>query len=143
MLSKYPPAPKITKELLMEAFAEFARQFRCDAPTLVKAYMYVNDGDGFKIGKYLDDLGWDITASDVEELDNLQWIADDTLKKARQKWVEDNNIQPEYEVGTVLTKGVITGFCEYSPAYYLVKRMEDNDNSRLLVKFEEAKLKHE
>lgn len=141
-MKNYPP--KLNDELLLEAFAKFAKNFEdCDVQTLVDAYNSSLYGDGFEIAKYLDVLGWDIVAADVEQLDELAYIADEALRKARQKWVEDNNIQPEYEIGTVLTKGVIVGIDTYSPATYLVKEFDGDDNRKLLIKFEEAKLKNE
>jgi hypothetical protein len=142
-MNQYPPAPKQTKEMLTEAFAQFAKEvFQCDLNTLVKAYMSYGP-DSFRIAKELDSYGWDLTIDDVNELEELHWIAERALTNARQKWVDDNKIEPPFEVGTELIHGVITGICEHSPARYLVKRPTDGDTSRLLVKFEDAKLKHE
>lgn len=136
---EYPPAPQENIDLYLKAFEKFAKDNDCDLATLAKAYDYNRYEDGYTIAKYLDSFcGWDINSEWVEKLDDLSWLADAEYKSQRKQWMIDNNIKPSLEIGTTITKGRIVGICEYNPGYYLVD--QGKPNSKLLVKFEDAKI---
>jgi len=139
-MDKYPKAPKETIELLTKAFEQFAKDNDCDVNTLVTAYNDCYDTDGYEIAKRLDNFyGWDIDSEWVEKLDDLAWLASDELKKQREQWFNENNIDPPYEIGTKLDKGTIVGIDTYYSGYYLVEQHNDSIG-KLLLKFEDARL---
>ena len=130
--------PKITDEMILKAAARIAEKLDGDAATIAEHYRpYM---DGYELARALDRYaGWDLTMSDVEELDCMDSIVGQLQREAEKKWFEENNIQPPLPIGTVITKGVITGLCEHSPGKYLVKENGcTQDGRHLLVNYEDA-----
>lgn len=152
-ITNYLPAPTETPEIIREAATKIANNIRYidDKETLIESLIYAwnncSDTDGYHLARILDDdCNYTIDSIFIDDLDSMQWEVDRLIHQARTDWIKENNIVPELEIGTLLNNipkgpGVITGVCEYSSGYYLVKRDCDNNNSRLLVKFEDAILK--
>lgn len=140
-MDKYPKAPSETTELLMAAFTDFAKQNECDLETLVNAYKSCLNSDGYEIGKYLDaNCGWDVDLELVNQLDDLDYIANSYIEKLRKQWLEENKIEPPFLIGTKLDKGTIESIDTFYAGYYLVIPTEPcPHNGKLLIKFENAK----
>lgn len=141
-MNKYPPRPKATREIILQVATKTADEI-CDSSTaghdIADAYERFGP-DGFDIAKELDSNGWDITASDVEELDGMQFEIDRAVRELEKAWVQENDIQPPLAIGIEIEEGVITGVCEHCPARYLVKERGCTHEGRsLLIKFENAK----
>src|SRR5574343_2074500 len=80
-----------------------------------------------------------IATDDVIALDNMNKEVREMHRKACIAWAKDNDIQPPFPIGTMTTKGEITGISEYHAASYLVKENgQKNETRRLIVKFEDA-----
>ena len=94
--------------------------------------------DGYELAREIDSYG-DLSMQDVEELDRIPSLVDQSLRAAEKQWAAENNITPKLEIGTVISNGVIAGVCEYSAARYLVKEHGCTTKGRyLLMKFEDA-----
>lgn len=130
--------PTVTKEMILEAATQIAERIDGDAETI--AEYYEHPMDGYQIAKELDrNAYWDLTMSDVEELDDMSGIVDSLLAKAEKQWVEENNIQPPLPIGTRIEQGVIHSVCDYSAAKYRVKEDGCTQDGRfLLIRFEDA-----
>jgi len=131
--------PRVTKEMILEAAKQVAKNLDdADAETIAKAYSHPMDG--YELAKELDRMYcWDITMSDVEELDGMNSIVGDLHREAEDRWFKDNNIQPPLPIGTRIKNGVIEGICQYSAARYLVKENGCTQKGRfLLIRFEDA-----
>jgi hypothetical protein len=131
--------PKVTKEMILEAATKIAERLDGDAETI--AEYYEHPMDGYQLAKELDrNAYWDLTMSDVEELDCMRGIVDQLHRAAEKKWVAENNIQPPLPIGTRITRGVIDSVCSYSAARYRVKEDGCTQDGRfLLIRFEDAK----
>ena len=140
-MNKYPPRPKATQEIILQAAAGVAGELGWsddNADGIADAYTHCGP-DGFAIAKELDWNGYDLSAADIEALDGMYWDVSSAVTKLEKAWVEENKIQPPLEIGTEIKEGVITGVCEHSPARYLIKEHGcTNDNRFLLIKFEDA-----
>ena len=67
--------PKITKEMILEAAAKIAESLDGDADTIAEHYSHPMDG--YQLARELDRYAyWDLTMSDVEELDGMSSIVD-------------------------------------------------------------------
>ncbi len=55
--------------------------------------------DGYRIAKYLDDLGWDADADLVELMDQLGCARHDAHQQATRAWVADEQIRPLFAMG--------------------------------------------
>jgi len=55
--------------------------------------------DGFKLAKEFDDKGYNGSAQLVDDLDCVSSDASDILKEAEKRWVKENNIKLELEIG--------------------------------------------
>lgn len=130
--------PKITKEMVLEAAQKIAAKVNGDAETIAQHYRHPMDG--YELARELDrHAGWDLTMSDVEELDCMSGTVGDLHREAEKKWAEENDIQPPLPIGTRIKSGVISGVCQHSAARYLVKEYGCTQDGRwLLVKFEDA-----
>lgn len=141
-MNKYPPRPTATREIIMQA-AESVADAICDSSTAAQdiADAYERRGpDGFDIARELDINGWDITATDVEELDCMRFEIDRAVRELEEVWYMENDIRPPLAIGTEIKEGVITGVCDYLVAHYLVKERGCTREGRsLLIKFEDAK----
>lgn len=133
------PRPKITDEIRLEAARRLCEGTHFEPEHVAKVYWGFMDG--FELAKALEDEGYEIKTSDVETLDSMSHYIHAVHKEECWKWVKENNIQPEYPVGTRLTRGIIEDISEYNPAYYKVKEYGCTEKSRrILVRFEDAEL---
>lgn len=132
------PRPKIDYDIILTAAKFLAERIDADAETIADCYDYPMDG--YELASKLDKwAGWDINRQLVDDLDDMDFYVNQELTKREKLWTEENNIQPDLPIGTKLTKGIITGICEYYPARYLVQEYNDtNLNRKLLIKFEDA-----
>lgn len=130
--------PKVTKEMILEAATEIAANLDSDAETIAEHYRHPMDG--YQLAKELDRYAyWDLTMSDVEELDGMSGIVDRLHREAEKEWFSDNNIQPPLTVGTAIKQGVIVDIYKHAAARYSVKENGCTQDGRfLLVKFEDA-----
>lgn len=135
--------PKITHEIIAGAAAAFCKRHGWDndqANDLTESYFYDPHIDGYKLAKALDDeCGWEIDAMDVDALDNFGDEVREAHRQACIAWARDNNIQPPLPIGTMTTKGEITGIFAHDAACYEVRELGDtNPTRRLIVLFEDA-----
>ena len=130
--------PTITDAMKLEAARQVAEAVNGDAETIAAAYLHPMDG--YELARELDRrYGWDLTRADVDELDNMESKVRRQLEAAEKAWAAKNSIEPTLPIGTRITKGVITGVCEYLAARYKVKEDGDSEEGRfLLVRFEDA-----
>lgn len=140
-MNKYPPRPKATREIILQAAAGVAGELGWsddNADGIADAYTHYGP-DGFAIAKELDRNGYELSAGDIETLDVMHCDVSSAVTKLEKAWVEENNIRPPLEIGTEIKEGVITGIYEHRPAYYMVKVHGcTNYNRHLLIKFEDA-----
>lgn len=140
-MNKYPPRPKATREVILKIAADVALELGESADCaedIADAYAHCGP-DGFRIAKELDRHGWDLSAGDIETLDEMQWDVSSAVTELEKAWATENNIQPPLGIGTEIKEGVITGIYEHRPAYYMVKKHGcTNDGRYLLIKFEDA-----
>ena len=139
--------PKVSKELVASAAATFCAREGWDESQqddLVRVWRSANM-DGYELAKALDnDCGWSPTAQDVDTLDGFRHEVREAHRRACIAWARDNNVQPPLPVGTMTTRGEITGISEYDGATYLIKEIGCKDEERrLLVKFEDARAAQE
>ena len=137
--------PEITKEIIEEAARKIVTAMGLDeehVADIVEVYNHSWRMDGYEIAKALDDeFHWHIDMDAVVELDGIGSLIEHLHREACRQWVQENDIQPPYPVGSQLTKGVVTGISDFLPAYYLVQPPDDADSSgRLLIRFEDAVL---
>lgn len=130
--------PKITDEMILEAAQQIAEKLDGDAATIAEHFR--PHMDGYELARELDRwCGWDLTMSDVEELDCMSSIVDQLQRDAEKKWFAENDIKPPLPIGTHITRGVIEGLCDHSPGKYLVKENGCTQQGRwLLVNYEDA-----
>ena len=63
----------------------------------------------------------------------------DILRKAGLQWEKECEIKTPLPVGTMTTRGEITGIYEHEAACYLIRENGETDESRrLIVRFEDA-----
>lgn len=130
--------PKVTDEIILEAAKQVAVAIDGNAEDI--AQHYVHPMDGYELAKELEyRCSWDIERSDIEILDDMEWIVSELLETAEKQWVIDNDIKPKLEVGAKTKRGTICGVSNHSAACYLVKENGCTHEGRyLLVKFEDA-----
>lgn len=135
--------PKMTKELIAATAAAFCKREGWDADQADDLVSVCRNAhmDGYELAKELDSMcGWMPTAQDVETLDNFGSELREAHRQACIAWARDNNIQPPLPIGTITTRGEITGVSDHDGATYLIREHgETNDGRRLLVKFEDAR----
>ncbi len=133
-----PARPTVTEGIVREAAAEIAEKLDIDLDAIVEEYIYGDDG--YELAKNLEK--WqsiDVSRDQMEELDYVDINTRRLVEAAEKIWFEENDIQPPLPIGTQIKEGEITGIYEYRPAYYEVKTPDQrDDNSRLLIKFEDA-----
>jgi hypothetical protein len=139
VMNNIPPRPVADEAMILTACTVVAEKMDgADAETI--AQHYSRHMDGFDLAKELDKYAcWDTTRDDMEALDEVDHLVDRAEREAIKAWAAEHNPQPPFPIGTRITKGIITGFSDYSPACYEVK--EDGDehpNRRLIIKFEHA-----
>lgn len=153
-IKDYLPAPSESTDIILQAATTIAHRINSEPnkEELIRSIGYawnecIFETDGYHLARILDDdCGYEIDSFFIDSLDDMEYQVGHLIKEARREWIEKNNIVPELEIGTVLKNvpkgpGTIVGVCEFSPGYYLVQRECDNDNSKLLVKFEDALIK--
>lgn len=143
-MQNVPGRPIITREMVLAAAREVGGHIGGEWAERI-ADSFRPDMDGYTLARAIDTWG-ELTMDDVEELDQIPFLAAQAQTEAEKQWVKDNNIQPKLADGTVLRQGVIAGVCEHSPARYMVKAHGCVEEGRfLLVKFEdaEAELTHD
>ena len=130
--------PKVTQEMILEAATKIAANVDGDAETIAKFYQHPMDG--YRLAKELDRRAyWDLTMTDVEELDCMSGIVETLHSEAEKKWFAESNIQPPLPIGATIKQGVIAGIFEHGAARYKVKEDGcDSDGRFLIVKFEDA-----
>ena len=76
----------------------------------------------------------------METLDNFGCDLREALRQACIAWARDNNIQPPLPIGTMTTRGQITGVSDHDGATYLIRENGcTQEGRRLLVRFEDAR----
>ncbi len=130
--------PKVTQETIAVAANLVAAKIDGDASAIAACYRHPMDG--YALAKELERQAfWDLTMSDVEELDCMSGIVYELQRDAEKKWASENDIQPPFPSGTKLTCGVIGGICDHAAAKFLVKEPGCTQDGRwLLVNFEDA-----
>lgn len=157
-----PPRPELTDEMkkagalkavqsghLARVDEDEAEEFAVDI-----AKHYYHGIDAYDLAKNMDTYGrWDVDSMFVDDMEQVDGYIQEILSDAIESWGKTYQPVPPFEIGTELEAyslstnrhgGVIDGIYENSPATYLVKvhdRGED-DTSRRLVKFEDARLRH-
>lgn len=129
-------AKKLLQEVL-EWHAQWDEDEPVDEETILKELENcVGNDDGYEIARSLDQqYNWSPDTSLVEILDNSFFHMHDAQKMLIKKWVTENDIQPEFEVGqTVIfrhftgeggkvSKGTITRI-EKDTAQYVINSKE-------------------
>lgn len=135
--------PTLTKELLAATAAAFCERNGWDADQAadLARVCHSQHMDGYALARALErTCYWDPTAQDVETLDSFGYDLREALRQARIAWARDNNIQPPLPIGTMTTRGQITGIYEHDGATYMVRENGCTQQGRhLLVKFEDAR----
>jgi len=95
--------------------------------------------DGYELAKELDkNAYWDSSREEMEALDEVDYLVERAVAQAVKAWAEEFKPEPPLPVGTRVERGVITGIYDYTPATYLVKEDGCTNDSRRLIKFEDA-----
>lgn len=131
--------PKITPEIVAKAVRGIAKLYGWGDDAVAQIVEIVRSPiDGYQLAKALDDrFFWDISVSDVEELDNVWDAVRNIHKEACYAWATEYDIQPPYPIGTMTTRGEITGIYKHDAACYEIRETGDtNESRRLIVKFE-------
>jgi len=135
--------PKLTKELVAATAAAFCEREGWDAEQAadLARVCHSQHMDGYQLAKALDsECGWFPSASDVETLDCFGGELREELRQACIAWARDNNIQPPLPIGTMTTRGEITGIYAHDGACYEVRAPGDTDATRRhIVRFEDAR----
>ncbi|HFQ5056275.1 TPA: hypothetical protein ACGU7J_001657 [Vibrio vulnificus] len=157
-----PPRPELTNEIMkagvLKAVNHMQNSIDDDyiesfANDIAKFYEY--GSDAYELAKSMDDHGlcWHVDTKFVEDMEVVDRYIRGELDSAVKEWANTYQPVPPFEVGTELQEysfstdihgGFVDGICQHTPATYLVKmhdRAED-DTSRRLVKFEDARLRH-
>lgn len=159
---RIPPRPELTDEMkkagalkavqsghLARIDEDEAEEFAVDI-----AKYYHHGIDAYDLAKKMDTSGsWDVDSMFVDDMEQVDGYIQEIHGDAIESWGKAYQPAPPFGIGTELEAysfstnrhgGVIDGIYENSPATYLVKmhdRAED-DTSRRLVKFEDARLRH-
>ncbi|MCG6228100.1 hypothetical protein [Vibrio furnissii] len=157
-----PPRPELTNEIMKAGVLKAVNYMQNSidddyiesfADDIAKFYEY--GSDAYELAKSMDDHGlcWHVDTTFVEDMEVVGRYIRDELDSAVKEWANTYQPVPPFEVGTELQEysfstdihgGFVDGICQHTPATYLVKmhdRAED-DASRRLVKFEDARLRH-
>ena len=108
--------------------------------------------DEFLLAKDFEWDGWDVNREFVEQLKNIGRYLIEAESSLVKAWATEFAPVPPFEIGALLigfdwrdqceAVGTITGICN-RPATYLVKFPDNDDNSRHLIRFEDAVLADE
>ena len=134
--------PKVTPEIIAQAAHSLAKDngWDSDQEADVAAH-WRSFMNGYDLAKELESYcGWLITVEDVDALDCMDSEVREIHRKACIAWAKDNDIQPPLPIGSMTTKGEITGISQFDGACYLIRQHgETNESRRLIVRFEDAK----
>ncbi|PNG65018.1 hypothetical protein CRN61_17725 [Vibrio vulnificus] len=155
-----PPRPELTDEMkkagalkavqsghLARVDEDEAEEFSVDI-----AKHYYDGIDAYDLAKNMDTYGsWDVDSMFVDDMEQVDGYIQEIHRDAIENWGKTYQPVPPFELGTELEAysfstnrhgGVIDGIYEHTPAMYLVKMHDrpEDDTSRRLIKFEEAKL---
>lgn len=135
-----PRRPNITPAMKLEAAKLIAARNSWDTAMAEEiAEAFNHHDDGYELAKKLDDdYGWDITAMDVDELDQMDSKVRELHRQACIAWTKEHDIQPPHPIGTMTTRGEITGIYEHDAAMYLIRRPGEQTSRRELVRFEDV-----
>lgn len=133
--------PKVTPEMIAQAAQKLAAENGWDAEQVAdvakhwRGYM-----NGYELAKDLDTYcGWEIDVSDVEALDCMGSEVREIHRAACLTWEKEHDVQPPLPIGTMTTRGEITGISTYDAAAYLIRENgETNESRRLIVRFEDV-----
>lgn len=134
--------PKISHEMIAQTVQKLAAENGWDADHAADvAKEYRPYMDGYELAKELESRHyWDISVMDVDALDCMDSEVREIHRAACAVWVKENDIQPPLPIGTMTTRGEITGIYEHNAAYYQIRENgETNDSRRLIVRFEDAR----
>lgn len=134
--------PKITRDLIAAAAATFCAHVGWDEQQAADlAHVAYAHMDGYELAKALESSRyWSPTAQDVDTLDSFSHEIYEAHRQACAAWARDNNVQPPLPIGTMTTRGEITGISTYSPASYEIRKPGDTEPTRrYIVAFEDAK----
>lgn len=155
-----PPRPELTDEMkkagalkavqsghLSCVDEDEAERFAVDI-----AKHYYHGIDAYDLAKNMDTYGgWDVDSMFVDDMEQVDGYIQEIHRDAIKDWDDAYQPVPPFELGTELyvcsfegpSHGVIDRIYEHSPAMYCVKMSgtAESGNSRLLIKFEEAKLR--
>lgn len=134
--------PKVTKEMISDAARKLATENGWDEDQAADvAKVFDSHMDGYELAKALESrCGWTIQVIDVEALDGMDLEVRELHRAACKAWALEHNIQPPLPIGTMTTKGEITGVYEHDVACYLIRGFgETNDSRKLIVRFEDAR----
>lgn len=134
--------PKVTPEMIAQAAQSLAAENGWDAEQVAdvakhwRSYM-----NGYELAKELDTYcGWEINVSDVEALDCIGSEVLEIHRAACMAWAKENDVQPPLPIGTMTTRGEITGISTHYAAAYMIRETgETNECRRLIVRFEDAR----
>ncbi|MBT2909660.1 hypothetical protein PL84_03570 [Vibrio anguillarum] len=155
-----PPRPSLTDEMKKEGALKavksghLSRVEEDDAEKFAIdiAKHYHNFIDAYDLAKNMENYGgWEVDSMFVDDMEQVDGYIQEIHRDAIESWSKAYQPVPSFEFGTELEAysfstsrhgGVIDGICEHTPAMYLVKMHDrpEDDTSRRLIKFEEAKL---
>ena len=161
-----PPRPSVNYEIKLQAAFEFLQTNPDINPERVNQHSIEHmaddiamhstiSSDGYELAKELEGReGWrNIDTDLVETLDSYSMYLHDKLEQAKRQWVEENNIQPPYPIGSRVRSllqwnnitGTITGISQYHAACYVVKKdgTAPNDTTRRMIEYEAVELLEE
>ncbi|PAR54054.1 hypothetical protein CGT93_10390 [Vibrio metoecus] len=98
--------------------------------------------DEYELAKDFEDDGWSVCSTFLSKLDNVIGHLQHAYQSLEQSWGQEHKPVPPFQNGDQLILwgqvGEITGVCEHRPATFLVKQPKHDENTRLLIKFEDA-----
>jgi hypothetical protein len=135
--------PTVTPEMIQQAAQRLAAENGWNGDEAKEiASVYRRHMNGYSLAKELDSrYCWDISVLDVESLDCMDSYVRSIHDAACMAWAKEQNIQPPLPIGTMTTRGEITGIYEHGAACYLIRENETDDSRRLIVRFEDARAK--
>lgn len=136
--------PEITREFIATTAVKFCNDnfwSTKQAADITRVYRIGGRLDGYETAKDLESMcGWSPTAMDVSTLEDFFRVVSNTYREVCFEWARDNNIQPPLPIGTMTTKGEITGIYARDAACYEIRMIGDAEPSRRkIVRFENAR----
>lgn len=134
--------PKVAPEMIAQAAQKLAAENGWDADQAADvAKVYRTHMDGYELAKELESRHyWDISVMDVDALDCMDSEVREIHRAACFAWAKEHDVQPPLPIGTMTTRGEITGIYEHDAACYKIRENgETNGLRRLIVRFEDAR----